>query len=68
MPKKLKGRTFWDFSTSILLQNSKKNEGGPFGGKNLKKSRTVPKKSKGDPLVSSSIVLYAGNFFNWVNR
>ena len=28
--KKLKGRSLWDFSTSILLQNSKKNEGGPF--------------------------------------
>ena len=27
MPKKLKGRTLWDFSTSILLQNSKKLKG-----------------------------------------
>ena len=32
MPKKLKGRTLWDFSTSILLQNSKKLKGGPFVG------------------------------------
>ena len=31
MPKKLKGRTLWDFSTSILLQNCKKMNGGPFG-------------------------------------
>ena len=31
MPKKLKGGTVWDFSTSIRSQNSKKVEGGPFG-------------------------------------
>ena len=43
--KKLKGRTLRDFLTSILLQNSKKNEGGPFVGKVFfEKSRTVPKK------------------------
>ena len=42
--KKLKGRTLWDFSTSILLQNSKKIEGGPFVRKKVLKSRTVPKK------------------------
>ena len=35
--KKLKGRTLWDFSTSILSQNSKKNESGPFGGKKFEK-------------------------------
>ena len=47
MPKKLKGRTLWDFSTSILLQNSKKIEGGPFRGEIFfKESRTVPKKSE----------------------
>ena len=28
--KKLKGGTLWDFATSILSQNSKKIEGGPF--------------------------------------
>ena len=28
MPKKTERGTFWDFSTSILSQNSKKNEGG----------------------------------------
>ena len=44
MPKKLKERTVWDFSASILLQNYKKIEGGPSGGKNWKKSHTVPKK------------------------
>ena len=46
MPKKLKGRTLWDFSTSILLQNSKKIEGGAFRGEKsfFEKRRTVPKK------------------------
>ena len=28
MPKKTERGTLWDFSTSILLKNSKKNEGG----------------------------------------
>ena len=28
MPKKLKGGTLWDFSTSVLSENSKKIEGG----------------------------------------
>ena len=61
MPKKLKGGTLWDFSTSILSQNSKKIEGGPFGGKKFrKKVAQYRKKLKGrpDPLVSSGIVLY----------
>ena len=31
MPKKLKRGTLWDFSTSVLSENSKKIEGGPFG-------------------------------------
>ena len=33
MPKKLKGRTLWGFSTFILSQNIKKLKGGPFGEK-----------------------------------
>ena len=41
---KLKGGTLWDFSTSILTQNSKKIEGGPFGEKFSEKSLAVPKK------------------------
>ena len=32
--KKLKGGTLWDFSTSILSQNIKKMQGGPFEEKN----------------------------------
>ena len=49
-----------------------KIEGGPFRGEFFfEKSRTVPKKSKGGPLVSSGIVCYAGNLFGsvpWANR
>ena len=45
MPKKLKGGTLWDFSTSILSQNSKKIEGGPFGKFfSSEKNLAVPKK------------------------
>ena len=43
MPKKLKGRTLWDFSTSILSQNSKKLKGGPLVEKNGKKSHSAEK-------------------------
>ena len=58
MPKKLKGGTLWDFPTSILTQNSKKNEGGTLWEKIfLKKSLAVPKKNeKGDPLVSPGML------------
>ena len=31
--KKLKGGNLWDFSIPSLSQNTKKNEGGPFGEK-----------------------------------
>ena len=41
--KKLKGGILWDFPTSILSQNSKKIEGGPFGEKIPEKSLAVPK-------------------------
>ena len=48
--KKQKGGTLWDFSTSILSQNSKKNEGGPFGEKVFpKKILQCRKKLKGGP-------------------
>ena len=44
--KKLKGETLWDFLTSILSQNIKKMQGGPFGENFFfrKKSLAVPKK------------------------
>ena len=59
----MKGGTLWDFPTSILSQNSKNIEGGPFEEKNFfrKKSLTMPKKTEsGDPLVSPGMVCYAG--------
>ena len=30
VPKNLEGGTLWDFQTSIMFQNIKKIEGGPF--------------------------------------
>ena len=57
MPKKLKGRTLWDFSTSILLQKSKKKlKGGPFGGFFMKKVAQCRKKSKGGTLWSRPVL------------
>ena len=53
--KKLKGGTLWDFSTSILSQNIKKNAGGPFGKNFFRKSLTVPKKMKGGTLWSRPV-------------
>ena len=43
MPKKLKGRTIWDFSKSILSKNIKKLKVGPFGEFFFEKSLTEPK-------------------------
>ena len=43
MPKKLKGGTLWDFSTSMLSQISKKNLEGPVGNFFEKKSRNAEK-------------------------
>ena len=49
VPKNVKGGTLCDFLTSIVLQNIKKIEGGPFGEKfsiqKVSKSCIVPKKS-----------------------
>ena len=61
MPKKLEGWTLWDFLTSILSQNIKKMQGGPFGENFFrKKSLAVPKKNeRGEPLVSPGMVCYA---------
>ena len=57
--KKLKGETLWDFPTSILTQNSKNIEGGPFGEKIPEKKSQCRKKLKGDSLVPPGIVCYA---------
>ena len=39
MPKKLKGGTLWDFSTSVLSENSKKIEGMTLWGKFFSKKK-----------------------------
>ena len=59
--EKLKGGTLWDFPTSILSQNIKKMQGGPFEEKNSeKKCLAVLKKiERGDSLVSPGMVCYA---------
>ena len=49
-----------------VSQCRKTRKGGPFGEKNRKKSRTVPKKNqRGDPVVPSSFVSYVKN---WVHE
>ena len=59
--KKLKGGTLWDFSTSILSQNIKKNAGGTLWEKFFfeKKSRSAEKNERGESLVSPGMVCYA---------
>ena len=62
MPKKTERGTLWDFSTSILSQNFKKNAGGTLWGEFFfrKKSLAVPKKNeRGESLVSPGMVCYA---------
>ena len=61
MPKKTERGTIWDFSTSILSQNIKKMQGGPFGENffSKKKSRSAEKNERGESLVSPSMVCYA---------
>ena len=62
MPKKTERGTVWDFSTSILSQNSKKLKGSLWGifSENVSQWR---KKLKGGRLVSSGIVCYTRNLF-----
>ena len=61
--KKLKGGTLWDFSIPSLSQNPKKIERGALWGIFFEKmSCNVKKTERGDPLVSSGIVCYEGNF------
>ena len=60
--KKLKGGTLWDFSTSILSQNIKKMQGGPFGEKfffRKKVSQCRKKNERGESLVLPGMVCYA---------
>ena len=58
MPKKLKGGPFGIFQHPFCRKTAKKIEGDLLVGKNLKKSRTVPKK-----IVSSGMVCYAETFW-----
>ena len=44
--KKLKGGTLWDFSTSILSQNIKKMQGGPFEEKKFRRTKFRKKMSR----------------------
>ena len=53
--KKLKGGTLWDFSTSILPQNSKKMKGALWGKNFSEKSRSAEKKLKGVTLWSRPV-------------
>ena len=68
VPKKSERGTLWDFPTSSKQQ--KKLKGDPLGKNFRKKSLAVPKKiRRGDPLVSSGMVCYAGKQENpfWFN-
>ena len=47
LPKKLKRGTLWDFSTSVLSENSNKLKGDPLGKNFFRiKSLTEPKSMK----------------------
>ena len=61
MPKKTEREAFWDFSTFILSQNSKKIKGEPFGGKIFEKSRTMPKKTEREALWDFSTFILSQN-------
>ena len=72
-PKKLKGETLWDFSTSILSQNcEKKLKGDPLGEKISRKSLAMPKKNwNWGPFGPVRYCTYAGNLFGsvpWAKR
>ena len=71
MPKNTERGTLWNFSTTILSQNSKNIEGGPLGIFSEKKSRNAEKTEKGDALISSGIVCYGKNLFgslSWAHK
>ena len=68
--EKTERATFWDFSTSILLQNSETIEGRTFGDNFFpKKMSTMPKNT--GRYFTPGIVCYAENLFGsvpWANR
>ena len=55
--KKLKGGTLWDFSSSILLQNSKNMKGNLLGNFFSQKGLATPKKTERG-ILWSRLVLY----------
>ena len=57
MPKKTERGTLWDFSTSILSQNSRKLKGDP-SGKIVFQKNNAEKAEMGDPLVSLLVELF----------
>ena len=58
--KKLKGGPFGFFQHPFCRKTVKKTEGGTLWGKKIfRKKVTMPKKLKGDPLVSPGMVCYA---------
>ena len=57
MPKKLKGGTLWDFSTSVLSESSKKLKRGPLEELFFeKKSHSAENTLRQYPLVPLSIL------------
>ena len=56
MPKKLKGETLWDFSTSILSENIKKLKGDPSVKKTQKKSHRAENTPREYPLAPLSFL------------
>ena len=63
-----RGGHFGRFETSLCCKISKNLKGDPLEAeKSSKKSRTVPKKNrKGDPLVPSGFVAFAGYSFSFL--
>ena len=60
MPKKPKGGTLRDFSTSILSQSIKKMQGDPLGNFFFEKSRSAEKKMKGGPFGLAWYGMFSG--------
>ena len=69
---KTEGGPFGIFQDPFCHKNPKKLKGNPLRKKIPEKSLAMPEKTeRGDPLVSSGIVCYAGNHFGsvpWANR
>ena len=62
--KKSKRGHFGLFENPVCCKILKNSKRGLFGDKKLEKKRSVPKNSKGDPIVSSGFVSYVRNGAN----